>query len=449
MSESELSGKEAEILGRQIFTALMNLGGYGPDHPIAGKAIDLAFMSLEAAARANDGVTLLLDRDRLYLDNHPIGARFNLQRLVKLMGDLKLESVLFKPGISKDQLVILLDLLAHPKAWPTLDAVRAELSRRHVDGLKLNYVFFRKVTKDEEIVSSDGTVGAASDNPARASEDLSPLLADLMSRIHENPTEAARLITLAAELRDAEAGDDGELVQSMTRYIDRLSGKLVAQENAGRQSPDAAQLQEQLRKFQEELLEMMGLRTVNAKLAQQVEESLRQSNLKAAKPAEDDAIPERVMSASSMAFFLSREVKSSIRYETPFSCAMITVDRVSGPDGRARRPEQTELVQLLPDLYRLLLRMLRDLDLIGSLDREHQAVPLIIMPMTPHGNANIVRLRLEEALDNARFRLGDEPVQLFPVVSTLGFKAATHMDLRGYMTGLRDHHAGLRQKQAE
>ena len=445
MSESELSGRDAELLGRQVFTALMNLSGYGPEHPITRKAIDSAYAQLEEAAREHNGVTLLLDRDRLYLDNHPIGARFNPQRLIHLMGDLNLESVLFKADIEKDQLTTFLNLLAHPKQWPTLDDVRTELARHHIDSLKLNYVFYRKVTDDEEIVSSEEASRESPTSSSPVPEDLSPLLADLMSRIHENPTEAARLVTLAAELRDSDAGDDDQLVQSLTRYIGRLSRKLAAEENAGRQSPDAGQLAEQLKTFQQELIELMSLRTVNARLARKVEEKLRQSNVKPAKPTQDDSIPERVMNASSMAFFLNREVKCSLRYETPFSCAMITIDRITGAEGLARKPHQAEIDQLLPDLYRLLLRLLRDLDLIGSLDREHQAVPLIIMPMTPHGNANIVRLRLEEALDNARFEIQGQTVHLLPTVTTLGFKAATHKDLRGYMTHLRNNHARARQ----
>lgn len=449
MSESELSAKEAEILGRQLFTALMNLGGYGPDHPVTVRAIDSAFAALAQAAGAGEGVTLLLDRDRLYLDNHPIGARFNLQRLVRLMGDLKLESVLFKPNLSRAQLTTFLNLLAHPKEWPTLDAVRAELARCQVDTLKLNYVFFRKVTEDETVVSSEGAAAISSGSRSSVPDDLSPLLADLMSRIHENPTEAARLISLAAELRDSDANDDEDLVESLTRYIDRLSRKLADQENAGCESPDAAELQVQLQKFQQELMEMMSLRAINAKLAGRVEEKLGQSNREDARLSPDMAIPERVMSASSMAFFLNREVKSSLRYETPFSCAMVTVDRIIGADGQGRKPEPAELNQLLPDLYRLLLRMLRDLDLIGSLDREQRAVPLIIMPMTPHGNANIVRLRLEEALDNARFQLESEVVRMMPTVTTLGFNSIRHQELRGYLTELRDFHSRTRQRKSD
>jgi hypothetical protein len=441
-AETELSGHDAELLGRQLFTSLMNLGGYGIEHPITDRAINETFARLEEAAKAHEGVTLLLDRDRLYLDKHPIGSRFNPQRLVKLMGDLNLESILFRPNITRDQLTAFLNILAHPKDWPTLDAVRTELSRRQVDGLKLNYVFYRKITDDEEIVSSDQAEDFSAEGVAQ--QDLSPLLADLMSRIHENPAEAARLVSLAAELGDANAGEDEQLVQSLTRYIGRLSRKLAAQDNAGCAPPEPARLKEQLQHFQQELIESMSLRTVNARLARTVEERLNKANLRDEKPAPDHAIPERVMSASSMAFFLNREVKCALRYDTPFACAMITVDRIVGSDGQSRKPHRSELDQLLPELYRLLFRLLRDLDLIGSLDREHQAVPLILMPMTPHGNANIVRLRLEEALANARFELQGQTIQLLPTVTTMGFRAATHKDLRGYMTHLRNSHARAR-----
>ncbi len=445
-SETELSGHEAELLGRQLFTSLMNLSGYGTEHPITRRTINDTFAKLEEAAKAHDGVTLLLDRDRLYLDKHPIGYRFNPQRLVKLMGDLNLESVLFKPSISRDQLTVFLNILAHPKDWPTLDDVRTELTRRQIDGLKLNYVFYRKITDDEEIVSSDQAEAYSRDEPAQ--RDLSPLLADLMSRIHENPAEAARLVSLAAELGDSAADEDEQLVQSLSRYIGRLSRKLAAQANAGRASPNPAQLKEQLQEFQQELIETMSLRTVNARLARIVAERLSKATLPEEKPTPDQAIPERVMSASSMAFFLNREVKCSLRYDTPFACAMITVDRIVASDGKdphPRKPHRTEVNQVLPELYRLLFRLLRDLDLIGSLDREHQAVPMILMPMTPHGNANIVRLRLEEALANARFELQGQTIQLLPTITTLGFRAASHKDLRGYMTHMRNNHARARQ----
>ena len=443
MSETDhnnLSGNDAELLGRHIFTAFMNLIGYGASHPMSQKSIDSAFAALEQAAKKNDGITLLLDRDRLYLENHSIGTRFNPQRLIKIMGELNLESVLFKPGIDQRQFIDFLNVLGSPQDWPTLESMRSEMARRNIKDIKLNYVFYRKVTDDEEIVSGDKAERTSS--RTQAPDDLSPLLADLMSRIHENPSEAARLVALAAESHDGD--DDDQLVQSLTRYIGRLSRKLAAEENAGRAPPDESTIKEQLHRFQQELIETMSLGSVNARLAERVEERLAQANLQPEKPTMETGIPERVMNASSMAFFLNREVKSALRYETPFACAMITIDQIIGEDGQPRKPHQSELDQLLPNIYRLLFRLLRDLDLIGSLDRNHRAVPLIIMPMTPHGNANIVRLRLEEALDNARFDMNGQTLKILTTVTTLGFHPKSDQDLRGYMTKLRHHHARAR-----
>ena len=445
MSESDrnnLSGNDAELLGRQIFTAFMNLIGYGANHPMSQKSIDSAFATLEQAAKEHDGITLLLDRDRLYLENHPIGTRFNPQRLMKIMGELNLESVLFKPGIDQRQFIDFLSVLGSPQDWPTLESMRSEMARRNIKEIKLNYVFYRKVTDDEEIVNVDDTERAGSG--VQAPDDLSPLLADLMSRIHENPSEAARLVALAAESRDGD--DDEQLVQSFTRYIGRLSRKLAAEENAGRAPPDEDTLKEQLQRFQQELIETMSLNSLNARLAERIAGRLAQTNLQPEKPTRENAIPERVMNASSMAFFLNREVKSALRYETPFACAMITIDQIVGADGQPRKPHQSEVDQLLPNVYRLLFRLLRDLDLIGSLDSDHRAVPLIIMPMTPHGNANIVRLRLEEALDNARFEMNGQTLKILTTVTTLGFHPKSDQDLRGYMTKLRLHHARARKE---
>jgi hypothetical protein len=349
-SPQELSLKTAELLGRQLFSGFMNLSGYGREHPVTKKSIDTLFSQVSELARQFDGLTVLLERDQLYAEKHPIGSRERARRLVGIFGDIGLESVSFEPEIDKNSLEEFLLILTTPKNFSSPEEVREELARRGASRIRLNYVVFRKLTRDQH-------VGEGSDEHQLESAGSS-----------SGGTTRTRRQTEAPELQQPPVSND--------------------------------------------------------------------SKPRASSPK----LPERVLSAANIAYFLDREIKSSFRYQTAFSCAMITIDAVHRPGKTDHMPDGAEISSLLPEFYELLFHVLRDLDLVGSLDRKHRAVPLIILPMTPHGNANVARLRLSEALDNARFEMKGETVSLKTTVTTLGFHPQTDKDIKGFLAKLREHH---------
>jgi hypothetical protein len=349
-SPQELSLKTAELLGRQLFSAFMNLSGYGREHPVTKKSIDALFSNLSELARQLYGLTLLLERDQLYAEKHPIGSRERARRLVGIFGDIGLESVSFEPEIDKNSLEEFLLILTTPKNFSSPEEIREELVRRGASRIRLNYVVFRKLTRDQHV--SEG-----SEDPRLETD-----------RIGTGDAAKAGQQTGAPVLQQPPAKTNGRP------------------------------------------------RATSPKL------------------------PERVLSAANIAYFLDREIKSAFRYQTVFSCAMVTIDAVHAPGKTDHMPDGAEISSLLPEFYELLFHVLRDLDLVGSLDRQHRTVPLIILPMTPHGNANVVRLRLSESLDNARFELNGETVRLKTTVTTLGFHPQTDKDIKGFLAKLREHH---------
>jgi hypothetical protein len=150
-SPQELSLKTAELLGRQLFSAFMNLSGYGREHPVTKKSIDALFSNLSELARQLYGLTLLLERDQLYAEKHPIGSRERARRLVGIFGDIGLESVSFEPEIDKNSLEEFLLILTTPKNFSSPEEIREELVRRGASRIRLNYVVFRKLTRDQHV----------------------------------------------------------------------------------------------------------------------------------------------------------------------------------------------------------------------------------------------------------------------------------------------------------
>jgi hypothetical protein len=440
-SRRELQARAAELLGQQFNAAFMNLNAYGIDHPISQKAGDAAFSTLDEALQEHPSVTVLVDRGQLYIEKHPTGARFNPQRLIKVFDELGLESILFEQGLGKSAFLDFLALITTPEAGWSVDEISDELSFRGIGSIKLNYVVYRKITADEQVTKGRGASGTGHDTGLTA--ELSPLLQKVMSQVNEDPTEAARLLTLAAQLGKDEGSRDDELVVSLSTHIEKVSQKLIEQEHE--LGPQEAL--DRLAEIQQEMVEMMNLRGINKQLAIRVEQRL---HLKRGDEADSPVgeIPTRVLAPDSMRFFLDREIECALRYKTSFSVAWISIDQILSPNDPPQPPSRTALTSILPGFYRLLIELMRNLDLVGALDEGNQAKHMIILPMTPHGNANIVRLRLEEALENARFTLGDESVRLRTTVTTLGFHPQTDKDMEGYLSKLEKHHEQAKNQQA-
>jgi len=443
MSESvrhELSAQQAELLGRQLAAAFMNLNGYGPAHPMSERALDTLFESLTATMKELGSLTVLLDRGRLYFEKHAVGKKFNPARVISIFNDLGLESVLFEPGLSKSAFLDFMMTMADPESFPEVDDVKREMDRRKIEHIRLNYVVYRKVTSDQQVIA-----GGESGHGAVVPAELSPLLEKFLGQVKADPTEASRLLTLATQLQESGAGGDENLAGAFTDYIGRVSHKLLNEQSE--EAAGTATAAKRLQTIQRDLLEMMSLRGINKQLAADIEMRLAKDSVAKEQPQPSQAPgapppnwPERLMSAANMRFFLDREVRIALRYKTGFSCAWITVDRIVTAGLAARSPGIDERQQLLPAIYQLLIDLMRDLDLVGSLDAKNRAIPLIILPMTPHGNANVVRLRLEEALAAARFNLGGNAVRIESTVTTLGFHPETDKDLKGYLTKLRNLH---------
>lgn len=151
-----LDQRQAELMGRQFNMAFTSTTGYGPGHPIAQRSYDTIVENLREGLTSVPSLTLMLDRDSLFIEQHMVDRKFNAKRLIQVFKKIGLQSVSFEQGVTKPDLERLMIVLGDPNAFPTVDDAKQELSRHKVTTIRLNYVVFRKVTTDDEVVSRSG-----------------------------------------------------------------------------------------------------------------------------------------------------------------------------------------------------------------------------------------------------------------------------------------------------
>jgi len=668
-----LDARSAELLARQFNTAFTTVSGYGPDHPMSAKSSEGLMESLSSAFKTEPAITLLLDRGSLFIEKHPVGERFNPRRLLNLLAQTQIESFTFEPKVRLEDLEYLLDILARQSEFPNVDAVRHGLKSVNCQGIRVNYVTYKKVTADQKVVgegedelgfkierpggdsadtfssmssmmsvtelikdpgayaqrlsessedsgqrkkvvrqlrhliaqiesgevnaegalSSSELLQAVNDLRERirrqhsSDRDVERLLGDedqvlgevdqltystlvslvreeyrggnfsakrmaqiinrmlpdsrdlrrllpqlkqgllgegmsvaeygklvhelsgevrgdhvvralesgaeavgldvdeIVDQIREDPNEAARLIVMATELRRTGIDDESQLSNAFSDYIERVSEKLaldLPQKDAEGKDATAAQLT-RVRTFLIDQLKRQGLdesltielRRRSDKPAEASEERGKQKSetitLEASPPspaspaaeaAEDDAaqaaksknatrlpkVSQRVLNPANTAFFLKREIKISQRYGTIFSIIKITIDAVHRPTGESKSPSAEALCALLPSVYDGLDTQLRDLDLIGSLDRDLLAAPLLILPMTDQTGANVVRWRLTDYFREHIFDVDDGKLGVIATLTSVTYDPDEEEDTRVFLQRIQTQHERNRENLA-
>ncbi len=103
---------------------------------------------------------------------------------------------------------------------------------------------------------------------------------DIISQIKEDPGEAARLVVLAAELRQGGAGQEDQLSAAFTDYIERISQKMaISPASTSNMGPKTLRLQ--LARVQRQLVQQINEKGLDPEAAervnQRIEEQIEQS----------------------------------------------------------------------------------------------------------------------------------------------------------------------------
>jgi hypothetical protein len=712
-----IDARSAELLARQINSAYMNACGYGIDHPMTERTCENVHQTLHAALKKDPMLSIILDRGSLFVEKHPVGARFNAKRLIDSFNEIGLESITFDTGVNEGDVLALIEVLSQLLEYPSLTAAETDLKKKQSGSIRFNHIVYRKVTSDQKVVGGDEpgedpgqplrdsrpvgsdtpapgarvlnqldsffSLGELAADPNAAADQLTdgegdggeahraklvehlqklakevqagggeleglshdelfsalntlrqrvrksvavhadvdrlfsgsgdvvsevdeltystlvtlvqeeyrggtfsvPRIAQIINRmlpdardlkrllprlrkglmeegmplddytqlvhelsnelrgehlvralesgaedvgmdvdeivrqIEEDPTEAARLVVLASELRKGGVGDEEQLSSAFTDYIERVSQQLAISRYGHDESLDPGTLGDQLERVQKDLISEMSQAGMDADQSRALEEALKarmpelressklalfdqllasgegladtivldwlekqietpdelkemseaiaerlkahgysaaqakalldQLNKRLGVEKKPAALPGSVLSVSNTALFLKHQVKGAQRYGNPFSVIKLMVEQLAFEDGKARKPTREDMPELLPQLYTRIVRLARDLDLVGSLEKSQRAVPFIILPMTEEEGAKVFRERLEEVLKEFPFRLESRNVQLLSTITAVGYQTEEDGDANAFLKRVNQTHQDDRSAQRE
>ena len=148
MAEQKWDKAEHAKLSRMICLLLNRAMMYQSDHPHIKDSTAALHQELTALLPQAATISLILNQDKLFLDDEPVDQRINASRIAALFKKTGIQSVSFLNGISPEEIHHFVEIFTAAGKYPDSESMVAELQRRGVEYLKINHVFYKKVTRD-------------------------------------------------------------------------------------------------------------------------------------------------------------------------------------------------------------------------------------------------------------------------------------------------------------
>jgi len=128
---------------------------YQTDHPYVKQTIEDFHESVQEMLKFVSPLVFIMHKDHLFIDEEPLDPRISVGRIVAHFKKAEIQSVSFERGLHKNELKAFLDILTSLEKYPNADSMKQAMVARGIENLKLNHVFYRKVTEDDEVVSQE------------------------------------------------------------------------------------------------------------------------------------------------------------------------------------------------------------------------------------------------------------------------------------------------------
>ncbi len=147
-----LSKATADRIGR-LFNLLYNrVTMYHLDHPSTQETMRHFHQAVLDGLKAVSPLAVVLDKEKIYVEEEPLDPRVNPQRLVAYLKKAGVQSVSFEQGLMERELLGFARVFGDAKAYPTAEDMKRGLVQQGVQRVRINHVFFKKVTADQEVI---------------------------------------------------------------------------------------------------------------------------------------------------------------------------------------------------------------------------------------------------------------------------------------------------------
>ena len=155
MPEPKISKQEFGKFGRTLSLLFNRATMYQMDHPYVKQSMDDFHPFVEKLLTSISPLVFAMNREQFFIDEEPLDPRITVNRMVSHFKKAEIQSISFYEGVTKNELKTFLGIFVSLDKYPNAESMKAALTEKGIANLKINHVFYKKVTEDDEVVSRD------------------------------------------------------------------------------------------------------------------------------------------------------------------------------------------------------------------------------------------------------------------------------------------------------
>lgn len=161
MTETNIDPKKLNAFGRSFFLLFNRSSMYESNHPYCQQAVDGFLPIVENIVKTLSPLVFIMNQDKFFVDEEPLDPKINTNKLLNHFKKTELQSISFYEGLDRDDIKAFVEIFTTPNRFPHARDMKQELEDRGIQTVKINHVFFKKVSSDEEIISRESFGKAA------------------------------------------------------------------------------------------------------------------------------------------------------------------------------------------------------------------------------------------------------------------------------------------------
>ena len=159
MEKAVLNRELSNMIGRNFNLVFNQVAMYNVQHKSGASAIDRFFEALTDGLAVVSPLAISMNQEQFFVEEEPFESRINTSRMTAHFKKVGIESISFERYVGREDLTFFLEVITDINQYASLEAMKVALEGKSLTSIKMNYVIFRKITEDEEVVKR-GALGS-------------------------------------------------------------------------------------------------------------------------------------------------------------------------------------------------------------------------------------------------------------------------------------------------
>jgi hypothetical protein len=139
--------------GKSFVLMYNRVSMYGPGHPFSVQAVDEFFLSIQELLQTVSPVVLIYTRKQFFIEDEPLDPSLNTFKISSHFKKTDVSSISIENGLDRSEVETFIRIFLDTRSYPGAEEMRKAAAARQVRHIKINHVFYQKMTEDDQVVS--------------------------------------------------------------------------------------------------------------------------------------------------------------------------------------------------------------------------------------------------------------------------------------------------------